>query len=397
MRVDNIKVYDLEESMVASGYPMMTDLGMSKYEMENLEYWLNNDLVKVMEVVKNLNIKVLGNVATMTSDDGVEYTISCEDIIKVSNKKWSYNKSRGYIRSTTGEVELHRYIMDEPTDMCVDHKDRNKLNYTRDNLRICTHRENSINKGIIPTNTSGVTGVYWVKDKNKWQSKLECNKKRITLGSFTNKTDAIKARLTAENEYFGEFAPQRHLFEEYGVKITEFKCVDGNEYILSPSLENAMRHMKRAMNLAHTDGNAGHNQFLTGVRVAFDLTFTNKAWVELERYRFVEFVSSQSTMHRISKFDVGQQVNKYVTQNTIDEVNRLRDIYLQTGDKEDYLRLLYNIPSGFELTARLTTNYRALKTVYSQRRTHRLPEWREFCKWVETLPYFKELVLREEN
>lgn len=153
---------------------------------------------------------------------------------------------------------------------------------------------------------------------------------------------------------------------------------------------------KTSISLGSSGKGEGHDQFLTGIRVAFDLTFTNKAWVELERYRFVEFVSSQSTMHRASKFDISKQVNDYVTQNTLDEVNRLKDIYLQTQDKEDYLRLLYNLPSGFELTARLTTNYRALKTVYSQRKQHRLPEWREFCQWCETLPMFRELCLKAD-
>ena len=50
-------------------------------------------------------------------------------------------------------------------------------------------------------------------------------------------------------------------------------------------------------------------------------------------------------------------------------------------------------PCGFKLTAGMTTNYRQLKTIYAQRRTHRLPEWREFCAWVETLPMAKELIL----
>ena len=106
------------------------------------------------------------------------------------------------------------------------------------------------------------------------------------------------------------------------------------------------------MNLGTSKKGEGHDQFLTGIRVAFDLTFSNKAWVEMERYRFVEFVSSQSTMHRVSKFDISMQVNEYVTSNTIDEVNRLKDAYIKSQDKEDYLRLLYNLPSGFELTAR---------------------------------------------
>ena len=161
--------------------------------------------------------------------------------------------------------------------------------------------------------------------------------------------------------------------------------------------EDCEKHIRRMSNLALSGGASGHTQALTGVRVAFDLTFSNKAWVELERYRFVEFVSSQSTMHRISKMDIRGQVNNYVTEATIQEVERLKEIYLQTQNKEDYLRLLYNIPSGFELTARLTTNYRALRTVYNQRKNHRLPEWREFCKWIETLPLSKELIIGEQK
>lgn len=137
----------------------------------------------------------------------------------------------------------------------------------------------------------------------------------------------------------------------------------------------------------------GHDQYLTGITVSFDLTFTNKAWVELERYRFLNFVSSQSTMHRISRFDIKEQCNEYVDDRIISIVEELKERYLESGFIEDYLKLLYNIPSGFQLTARLTTNYRALKTVYHQRKNHRLPEWREFCKWIETLPKFKELVL----
>jgi hypothetical protein len=100
-------------------------------------------------------------------------------------------------------------------------------------------------------------------------------------------------------------------------------------------------------------------------------------------------------MHRISKFDLRQQYNKYVDPRIIDIMEELKDRYNQTQDIEDYLTLLYSNPCGFELTARLTTNYRALKTVYSQREYHKLPEWRDFCRWVETLPKFKELILGE--
>lgn len=145
--------------------------------------------------------------------------------------------------------------------------------------------------------------------------------------------------------------------------------------------------------LANSAKGEGHDQFLTGIRVAFDLTCSNKMWIEAERYRFLEFVSSQSTMHRISRFNLSNQYNEYVDPRIIAIMEELKKIYNQTDDTDDYLRLLYNNPAGFELTARLTTNYRCLKTIYSQRKTHRLPEWREFCKWIETLPYAQDFII----
>ena len=148
---------------------------------------------------------------------------------------------------------------------------------------------------------------------------------------------------------------------------------------------------KRAVKLGTTGTGEGHDNFLNGVVVQFDLTFSNKAWVELQRYHFIDFISSQSTMHRIAKFNLDKQYNSYVDPRVIAVMNELKDKYNASKDKEDYLRLLYSNPAGFMLTAGMTTNYRQLKTMYKQRKTHRLPEWREFCAWLETLPMFMEL------
>lgn len=173
------------------------------------------------------------------------------------------------------------------------------------------------------------------------------------------------------------------------------------------------RGIKLSQATVSADGNQAHDQFLTGIRVAFDLTCSNKMWVEAERYRFLEFVSSQSTMHRISKFDLRKQYNEYVDPRIIDimeekvkDYNDMQERIKENGDidiqarayvteimKKKYLELLYSNPAGFELTARMTTNYRCLKNIYRQRKDHRLPEWREFCKWIETLPYAQELIL----
>ena len=148
--------------------------------------------------------------------------------------------------------------------------------------------------------------------------------------------------------------------------------------------------------------NAAHAQFLTGIVVNFDLTFSNKAWIEAERYRFLNFVSSQSTMHCITKFGLRKQCNEYVDERIITIVQEYIDLYnsLTAQDEETiefkknlYLKILYNLPSGFQLTARMTTNYRCLLNIYLQRHDHRLPEWREFCnQLLEELPFFRELV-----
>lgn len=159
---------------------------------------------------------------------------------------------------------------------------------------------------------------------------------------------------------------------------------------------------------ANCDTGEGHDNFLKGIIVQFDLTFSNKAYVELERYHFIDFVSSQSTMHKIAKFNLQKQCNRYVdnriigiVQAKIDEYNRLSE-YDNSHPKSTtrkqmlddlYLEILYNVPSGFELTAGMTTNYQQLKTIYQQRRHHRLPDWQMFCDWCETLPLFKELCI----
>lgn len=142
----------------------------------------------------------------------------------------------------------------------------------------------------------------------------------------------------------------------------------------------------------------GHDQALTGIIVQFDLTLPIKVWTEAQRYHFLDFVSSTSTMHRITKFDIVNSYSEYVDKRVVGIMKEKVDKYNQETDaeakKKQYLEILYTNPCGFKLTARMTTNYRQLKTIYYQRRTHRLPEWRVFCEWIETLPMFNELILK---
>ena len=174
--------------------------------------------------------------------------------------------------------------------------------------------------------------------------------------------------------------------------------IKASKYPMAPDInicnENITNTVKK---LGNCEVGSGHDQFLTGIIVQFDLTFSVKAWTEAERYHFFDFVSSQSTMHSITKFDLDKAYNEYVDPRIVEIMKeKVADFNKETepvmrGQK--YLEILYSNPCGFRLTARMTTNYRQLKTIYYQRISHRLPEWREFCEFVETLPNFKELVL----
>lgn len=166
------------------------------------------------------------------------------------------------------------------------------------------------------------------------------------------------------------------------------ESIKASKYPMSVSPETCTPDITtRVEKLAACPTGTGHDQFLTGIIVQFDLTFSIKAWVEAERYHFFDFVSSQSTMHRITGFDIGKQCNEYVSPEIIRICEDLVEQHKHLPTKENYLKILYNIPTGFRLTARMSTNYRQLKTIYQQRKDHRLPEWREFCRWIELLPH----------
>lgn len=166
---------------------------------------------------------------------------------------------------------------------------------------------------------------------------------------------------------------------------------EGSKYPMSVDIDSLNGEFtKNIKKLGSSPKGEGHDNFLNGILVSFDLTLTCKAWVEAERYHFLEFISSQSTIHRITKFDIANQCNEYVDQRIIDVVEELKK-------EGDFLKLIYNIPSGFRLTAKMATDYRQLKTIYSQRNNHRLPEWHGVCDWIITLPYMKEFLGLEDN
>jgi len=132
--------------------------------------------------------------------------IDLGDIDKVINTKW-YLTPSGYVIGGKPGVRLHRYLVNAPPNMDVDHKDQNKLNNKKDNLRLCLNEQNARNSPFSPRNTSGIKGVYWDKRRGKWAACICVNTKNIWLGYYEDIEKADKARLEAEIKYFGEFAP----------------------------------------------------------------------------------------------------------------------------------------------------------------------------------------------
>ena len=183
------------------------------------------------------------------------------------------------------------------------------------------------------------------------------------------------------------------------------KNEDNYDYVRKFFPENAaltLDEVKKAINRSKKLGKAplgsGHDNYLNGIVAQFDLTFTIKAWTEAERYHFFDFVSSQSTMHRLQKMDVAESCIKYVDSRVIDVAEELVRKYNENPTLENRLKMLYSCPTGLKLTARMTTNYRQLKTIYHQRKNHTLPEWRRFCQQlVDEFPMFKELCLGDEK
>lgn len=126
-----------------------------------------------------------------------------------------YLETRGDAINTS--IYLHRIITECEQGLSVDHINRNPSDNRKENLRICSHMENMHNRKLNKNNKSGVAGVF--KLNKKWSSKISVNYNNINLGRFNTFEEAVTARLLFELEFFGiQFAPQRNLFEEYGIK-----------------------------------------------------------------------------------------------------------------------------------------------------------------------------------
>ena len=156
------------------------------------------------------------------------------------------------------------------------------------------------------------------------------------------------------------------------------------------------KDFKRSESLGNAKPSSGHDCFLKGIVVQFDLTFSQVMHRQILRYHFLDIVSSQSLMHRITTGE--HTFNEYVSDVSKHALEMEIRKYNNDPSRENFKRVIYNAPMGTELTARFTTNYLQLKTIVNQREYHKLDnEWGEFCRWVRSLPEFENLAMKNKG
>ena len=189
------------------------------------------------------------------------------------------------------------------------------------------------------------------------------------------------------------------------LQIENWKVYDLKESVIA--CRNAMRitpaqitdeefnaSMPRAIILANSPSGSGHQTFLSGIRVSFDIKYPNYISPELQRYHWIDIVSSSSKMHRLSSMDMDTCFNKYVTDESKEQMKRLVKKFNDTKSYEDFMVMLSNCPQGIELFMRISTNYLQLRTLYRQRKNHKLKEdFGAVCEFIEKLPYANEFII----
>ena len=160
-----------------------------------------------------------------TSNTNKEFYFDLDDYDKIQKYCWSetsrsndnYHRLEARDSDLNKNIAMHYLIQGK----YCDHVDRNPLNNRKSNLRPATVEQNAKNISLYKNNKSGVIGVGLSKRDGRWRANIQVDNKQLHLGYFKDKDDAIRARLNAEVKYYGEFAPQRHLYEQYGIEELE--------------------------------------------------------------------------------------------------------------------------------------------------------------------------------
>ena len=172
---------------------------------------------------------------------------------------------------------------------------------------------------------------------------------------------------------------------------------DGS-YRLGPNDLDLAKRLRRA--------GSDHRKFIRQIFVSVDITAPLYWWKEYDTYKVCTVANSTSTMHKIHSkpFELEDFSHDHLTergllslQRTIGDLEEIRLRFVQDKKKEDWYDMIQLLPTSYNQMRTCTLNYETLVNIYYARKNHKLEEWHTFCRWIETLPYARELILGEEE
>ena len=209
------------------------------------------------------------------------------------------------------------------------------------------------------------------------------------------------------------------------IKYESWHDMSGGEYILGHNDHSLMQRLSNA--------GTEHRKFMMMMPVYVRITAPLYWWKEFDTYKVGTVANSCSTMHKIQakEFDRGDFSHEHIPKGsdaysdtwdiktssmffpiniqdgiyfasedildfTIQALNHYREKYLETEDKAYWWQMIQLLPISYNQTRNVMLNYEVLANIYRQRKNHKLDEWREVCKWIESLPY-SELIIGKED
>lgn len=192
------------------------------------------------------------------------------------------------------------------------------------------------------------------------------------------------------------------LWYEYG----EYYDIMGNSgpaYTNEEGMELGFSDEKLMLRLARSG--TTHSKFRRMIVVTCDIIAPLYWWKEFDTYKVGTVANSCSTMHKLDSRDLTMDdfstehltgTSEHILQNTIDAINMYRGIWLKEKDKDMWWQMIQLLPSSYNQMRTVMLNYEVLANIYMTRKDHKLDEWREFCKWIETLPHSNIITVPEE-
>ena len=405
MRISNINIYDLDDSIKASKYPMAVDTSVPTGE--------------ITDRTKNLALsdKGEGHDQFLTGIR-VHFTISCSKKMWVELERYRFVDYVERISAVDNIIYYGARVAEHApeVDECVIEKlnelrekylnTRSISDYLKLRASIPAGYEDTVRVG---TNYRSLKTMYHQRNTHRlpeWHSFckfIEALPFADTLIVGDKKNPKIaNAKQVYDNVFICGTGMDHDLDKitgKSGLEVSNIHVCDLKQALIFKERAEDSRLYGFYMHEGiprYLPSGVPVDQFLSDIRVSFDLKCTNDMWTELEQCRTMDFVSSQSTMHRIARFDLRETMNHNVELGIVDLLEVKKAEYTAENTPENYRGLLMNNPSGFMLSARLTTNYLTLRNLYNNYLGSPIPEWQDFCTFIEQLPFAKELILNDD-